>query len=92
MEEGFDVNFADLNQPSPPDETKAFPMYPDRNWKGRPLSSLERQKVVKLLSLCDGDQNIDKLIGLCSSKDGLVNDEVRKKACTLLSTRHGPPS
>ena len=82
MEERIDEGITNLEHSSFSENDKASLLRPRSIGQGISFSASEHNKVVEILSLCDSDQNVDKLIAFCSSKDGLVNDEVRKRACT----------
>ena len=49
------------------------------------LSSAPLDKVLKILDVCDGGHGLDELIALSTSMDGLVDDEVRRRACTFMT-------
>lgn len=55
-----------------------------RQWQGKALSPAEYEKAINIVDVCDEDQDIGILIALASSQYGLVNDEVRRKACMCL--------
>lgn len=55
-----------------------------RQWQVKPLSPAEYEKAINVVNVCNEDQDIERLIALASSKYGLVNDQVRRKACMYL--------
>ena len=55
-----------------------------RQWQGKSLSPAEYEKAINIVNVCHEDQDIEILIALASSQYGLVNDEVRRKACMCL--------
>lgn len=59
-----------------------------KNWQGRELSSTECGKVKQILAACEESGDLETLIALASSTNGLINDEVRKTACMLLGEFH----
>ena len=52
-----------------------------RQWQGKALSPAEYDKAINVVKVCNEDHDIETLITLASSRYGLVNDEVRRKAC-----------
>ncbi len=56
---------------------------PSGDWRGRELSSTECGKVKQILAACNESGDLEPLIALASTTNGLIDDEVRKKACML---------
>lgn len=61
---------------------------PDRDHEETKLS----HKVDRILAACEDPHDLDHLIRLATSTDGLINDEVRKVACKSLAHLKGPYS
>lgn len=59
-------------------------------WQGRELSSIECGKVKQILAACEDSGDLETLIALASSTNGLINDEVRKTACMLMGRLRKP--
>ena len=55
-----------------------------QQWQGKAPSPAEYEKAIKIVDVCNEDQDVGTLIALASSQYGLVNDEVRRKACMCL--------
>lgn len=53
--------------------------------EGQGLSPAARAKVDRILNACQERPDIEALVQLASSEHGLVHDEVRRKACMLLT-------
>jgi len=51
------------------------------SWRENPLSQVEQAKVQRILEACR-DRDLDTLRHLAASEGGLVEDEIRRTACT----------
>ncbi len=58
-------------------------------WRGRELSSTESDKVKQILAACNESGDLEHLVTLASTTNGLVDDEVRMTACMLMAVFHG---
>ncbi len=58
------------------------PNVDDTHEKNYP-SEKERDKITRIITACTETQDIDQLVALSTATGGLVNDEVRRVACTL---------
>ena len=47
----------------------------------RGVSETREEKAVKILAACEGNGNLERLIQLSTSRDGLLNDKLRQNAC-----------
>lgn len=56
---------------------------PFADWQGRLLTRDECSKVVKILAACEAPSDLNLLITYAISLHGLVDDRVRRVACTL---------
>lgn len=57
---------------------------PYEGWRGKRLSPAGCTKVSRILAACKEARDGDHLGTLATSKDGLVDDEVRRVACTSM--------
>lgn len=55
--------------------------------KGEPPTQEACLKADRILATCKGTQDLNSLVASATSTGGLVNDEVRRVACTLTSWR-----
>ena len=64
-------------------ESNTLPALPplSASWRSEPLSPTEREKVSKILK-ASRDRDLTALRDLATSQGGLVEDEVRRTACT----------
>lgn len=55
----------------------------DEDFQEKDLPSQEEQnKVNRIIDACTVNRNLDELIALSTSTGGLINDQIRKSACT----------
>lgn len=67
-----------------PDEFPApWRAKPFADWQGRLLTRDECSKVVKILAACEDPSDLNLLVTYANSLHGLVDDRVRRVACTL---------
>lgn len=52
--------------------------------RARSISPAARSKIDRIWKACEDGPEIEALVHLATAKDGLVNDEVRQKACTSI--------
>lgn len=52
----------------------------------------QRTKVIEILACCQGPRKHDQLAQLATSTNGLVDDEVRRRACMFGTNRFDRPS
>lgn len=50
----------------------------------RSTSPATPAKIDRIRKACEEDPDVEALIQLATSKDGLIDDEVRRKACTFV--------
>lgn len=58
---------------------------PLKDVEGQSLSPAARAKLDRITKACQNSLDVEALVQLATSKHGLVHDEVRRIACTLLS-------
>jgi len=58
------------------------PLYEE--WKDEPLTQKASTKVDRVLAACAVKPDLNSLVALATSTGGLVNDEVRRVACTSM--------
>lgn len=51
--------------------------------RNQDIPSAARAKSRRILDACEKVPDIEALVQLATSTDGLINDEVRRKACTF---------
>jgi len=51
-------------------------------WKGEPSTQEDCTKVDRVLAACKATPDWNSIVALATSTGGLVNDEVRRVACT----------
>lgn len=61
-----------------------------RDWRGRELTSTECGKIKQILAACKESGDLDPLVVLASTTNGLIDDEVRKTACMLMGRLRKP--
>ena len=75
------LHMANAAKEEPTALTKGAPF---DGWKGGSLTQEACTKVNRILAVCNGKQDLGSLVALATSAGGLVDDEVRRVACTSL--------
>lgn len=70
---------------SPPkSRSHSSPTHPYETWQGRGLSAVEIEKLHLIIDACEGPGDHETLIALATSRNGLIDDEVRQIACMAM--------
>lgn len=69
--------------------TPASPESPFEAWRGKSLSPAKYAKGIDIIQACQSIQATDQLATLATSPAGLVDDEVRRIACTSKTLNEG---